>query len=403
MASSFITQTVSFKIKVSFISVLPNNHDFIQKHHQNPNSIHSNSINDEDERTLKKQKLLQAFNSNLQNHNPPALFPNSNSDPLIHPIGSDYHNDGKVRKATDSKHGLQVVSGPTTPLLDKKLLLFILDRLQKKDTHGVFSEPVDPEELLDYHDIVKHPMDFGTIRKKLDEGLYICLEQFENDVFLVCSNAMQYNSSDTIYYRQARAMQEIAKKDFENLRQDNDDEDEDDDDSEPPPPKIVQRGRPPGKHTKNSLGTSPSELVVPESFSDATLASVGASGSNGYNLRKVVSKFQPTDASARSFHNNSEGYTNLTSEWENEFPPSVVKVVLRYGKKQFTVDETRRDTYKNLVPVGNEPPVLTAFEDNFKQLLSVGLHVKHSYARSLANFAANLGPVAWKVAARKIS
>ncbi|KAL5073776.1 hypothetical protein RYX36_012760 [Vicia faba] len=376
-----------------------------QKHHQNPNSIHSNSINDEDERILKKQKLLQAFNSNLQNHNPPALFPNSNSDPLIHPIGSDHHNDGKVRKATDSKHGSQVVSGPTTPLPDKKLLLFILDRLQKKDTHGVFSEPVDPEELPDYHDIVKHPMDFGTIRKKLDEGLYICLEQFENDVFLVCSNAMQYNSSDTIYYRQARAMQEIAKKDFENLRQDSDDEDEDDDDSEPPPPKIVQRGRPPGKHTKKSLGTSLSELVVPESFSDATLASVGdiASGSNGYNLRKVVSKFQPTDASARSFHNNSGGYTNLTSEWENEFPPSVVKAVLRYGKKQFTVDETRRDTYRNPVPVGNEPPVLTAFEDNFKQLLSVGLHVKHSYARSLANFAANLGPVAWKVAARKIS
>lgn len=76
--------------------------------------------------------------------------------------------------------GSQGESGPTTPLPDKKLLLFILDRLQKcvscssvicffplsffflswvfdvlycsqpsrrKDTHGVFSEPVDPEEV----------------------------------------------------------------------------------------------------------------------------------------------------------------------------------------------------------------------------------------------------------------
>lgn len=60
-----------------------------QKHHQNPNYPNSNS-NDEDERILKKQKLLQAFNSNLQNLNPPALFPNSNSDPLSHPIGSDH-------------------------------------------------------------------------------------------------------------------------------------------------------------------------------------------------------------------------------------------------------------------------------------------------------------------------
>jgi len=45
--------------------------------------------------------------------------------------------------------------------------------------------------------------------------------------------------------------------------------------------------------------------------------------------------------------------------------------VLRYGKKQYTVDETRRDTYRNPVAVGNEPPVLTAFEDNSKQLLAV--------------------------------
>lgn len=115
-------------------------------------------------------------------------------------------------------------------------------------------------------------------------------------------------------------MQEIARKDFENLRQDSDDDD--DDDSEPPQPKIVQRGRPPGKHAKKSLGMSPSELVAPESSSDATLASGGdiASGSNGYNLRKVVSKFQPTDSSARAPQINSGGYTSWSSEWENEFP-----------------------------------------------------------------------------------
>ncbi|KAL2319068.1 hypothetical protein Fmac_032944 [Flemingia macrophylla] len=49
----------------------------------------------------------------------------------------------------------------------------------RKDTHGVFSEPVDPEELPDYHDIIKQPMDYGTVRKKLDKGLYPDLEQFE--------------------------------------------------------------------------------------------------------------------------------------------------------------------------------------------------------------------------------
>lgn len=50
---------------------------------------------------------------------------------------------------------------------------------------------------------------------------------------------------------------------------------------------------------------------------------------------------------------------------------SVVKAVLRYGKKQFVVDETRRDTYKNSVALGSEPPVLATFGDDFKQLLAV--------------------------------
>ena len=50
---------------------------------------------------------------------------------------------------------------------------------------------------------------------------------------------------------------------------------------------------------------------------------------------------------------------------------SVLKAVLRYGKKQFVVDETRRDTYNRPMSLRNEPPVLTAVEDEFKQLLAV--------------------------------
>ncbi|KAG2636622.1 hypothetical protein PVAP13_2NG462103 [Panicum virgatum] len=52
----------------------------------------------------------------------------------------------KTRKATAGREEPSD-SGPTTPLPNKKLLVFILDRLQKKDTYGVFSEPVDPEEV----------------------------------------------------------------------------------------------------------------------------------------------------------------------------------------------------------------------------------------------------------------
>lgn len=35
-------------------------------------------------------------------------------------------------------------------------------------------------------------------------------------------------------------------------------------------------------------------------------------------------------------------------------------------------------------------------------MIQVGLHSEHGYARSLARFAANLGPVVWKIASKKI-
>ena len=34
-------------------------------------------------------------------------------------------------------------------------------------------------QLPDYHDVIEHPMDFGTVRKKLARNAYRCFEQFE--------------------------------------------------------------------------------------------------------------------------------------------------------------------------------------------------------------------------------
>ncbi|KDP36784.1 hypothetical protein JCGZ_08075 [Jatropha curcas] len=371
---------------------------------------------DDDERKEKKHKLLLGLNSqqndNNNNHHYPIASANSlglNSlyvsdgdkpeaalkKPKISAarLGSDEMGD-KASKATDTLHESPVEPGPTTPLPDKKLLVFILDRLQKKDTYAVFSEPVDPEELPDYHDIIEHPMDFSTVRKKLDGGVYVSLEQFEKDVFLICSNAMQYNSPDTIYFRQARSIQELAKKDFENLRQDSDDGE--------PQPKIVRRGRPPGK-LKKSHEKSPFDRVGPECSSEATLASGGDNPnlSTGYNLRRTHSyKYQPADVLVRTSH-GSETYATWVSEWENEFPASVLKAVLKYGKKPYAVDENRRDTYHPLAST-HEPSSLNIFEGELKQLVTVGLNSEHGYARSLARFAADLGPNIWKIASKKI-
>lgn len=39
-------------------------------------------------------------------------------------------------------------------------------------------------KVEDYYEIIKEPMDFGTMRAKLHEGMYNSLEQFEVCFFL---------------------------------------------------------------------------------------------------------------------------------------------------------------------------------------------------------------------------
>ncbi|KAL7613735.1 hypothetical protein Lser_V15G04832 [Lactuca serriola] len=395
---------------------------------RNPNSTASDVgeeeyyDDDDDERKEKKVKLVvrlpqsdqqqqqQHFSSDLirsSSLNSASCGSDSNADVDIRKIKSGSggvltdHQGEKVLKAMDTLHGSPLESGPTTPLPDKKLLLFILDRLQKKDTHAVFSDPVDPNELPDYHEIIKQPMDFGTVRRKLDEGLYSNLEELEADVYLICSNAMQYNSSDTIYFRQARSILELAKRDFENLRQEGEDGELQ--------PKVVKRGRPPGKHVKKTPGRPPLDRVGPESTSGATLATPedNTNESTPYNLRKappMLYRYQPDGLFGSNRSRNGEHFSELLSDWNEEFPERIRKADMKYGNKHFIIDETRRETYKQYHPsaYGYESSLLSNFGGEKKQLLAVGLHAEHGYARSLARFAANLGPVVWKIASKKI-
>ncbi|OVA00623.1 Bromodomain [Macleaya cordata] len=371
--------------KLKFVLRLPSQNEFQSPSYLNSGSYLSDS-NLEDgngENPLKKRKI------------------NAVGDGSAHVDAEKDEKHNPTSKATYNHLGTHLESGPTTPLPDKKLLFFILDRLQKKDTYSVFSEPVDPEELPDYHEIIQNPMDFGTVRKKLDAGAYANLEQFERDVFLICSNAMEYNAPDTIYFRQARSIQELAKKNFENLRQDSE--------GNEAQPRIVRRGRPP-KNLKKPLGRPPLERAGSEFSSDAALATGGdnAMWSNSYNLRKGPVSVS-TDAPGRTYHgarySEASWSAEHKSERNDEFPGLTFKgMSMKLGKKQFVLDENRRNTYKHFHQSngGCEPSVFTTFDGEKKQLMAVGLHAEYGYARSLARFAANLGPVAWEIASKKI-
>ena len=75
----------------------------------------------------------------------------------------------------------------------------LLNQLWRFSTSKIFHEPVDPEKLNipDYFDYIKNPVDFGTIRQRLEANHYHTLQEFLDDMQLVFDNCMLYNGEDS--------------------------------------------------------------------------------------------------------------------------------------------------------------------------------------------------------------
>ncbi|KAG0619321.1 hypothetical protein M758_4G131100 [Ceratodon purpureus] len=77
-----------------------------------------------------------------------------------------------------------------------KAVLLALKRVMKMKEADPFNKPVDPIKLgiPDYLEVIKKPMDLGTIRDRLEKGeVYNTVDDIFKDVALVWSNCRQYN------------------------------------------------------------------------------------------------------------------------------------------------------------------------------------------------------------------
>jgi hypothetical protein len=108
----------------------------------------------------------------------------------------------------------------------------IIDDLMNDPDAWPFNQPVDPIALgiPDYLIIIKHPMDFSTVKvsgapsqphnlilpcqqKKLESGQYQDMKAFAADVQLVFTNAITYNESESDIAAWARKLRKL----FDNL------------------------------------------------------------------------------------------------------------------------------------------------------------------------------------------
>uniref|UniRef100_A0A8B9IP30 Bromodomain-containing protein 9 n=1 Tax=Anser cygnoides TaxID=8845 RepID=A0A8B9IP30_ANSCY len=96
----------------------------------------------------------------------------------------------------------QQAENESTPI--QQLLEHFLRQLQRKDPHGFFAFPVTDAIAPGYSMIIKHPMDFGTMKEKIAANEYKSVTEFKADFKLMCDNAMTYNRPDTVYYKLAK-------------------------------------------------------------------------------------------------------------------------------------------------------------------------------------------------------
>ncbi|XP_029546029.1 bromodomain-containing protein 4 [Salmo trutta] len=117
--------------------------------------------------------------------------------------------------------GGALTSHSGSPKRQEQLLFcgsLIRDMLSKKHIAYAwpFYKPVDAHALglHDYHIIIKHPMDLGTVKDKLDSRQYRDAQDFAADVRLMFSNCYKYNPPDHDVVNMARKLQDVFEMRF---------------------------------------------------------------------------------------------------------------------------------------------------------------------------------------------
>ncbi|KAG2399319.1 Transcription factor GTE10 Bromodomain-containing protein [Vigna angularis] len=159
------------------------------------------------------QKKVEAINSNALVLSPSSDIrscsagqkrPKLESQPLAMEVSVPH---GKKRplpgnsgpRTKKSISGRPELPKPAAPVASHAAMMkpceSLLNRLMTHQFGWVFNTPVDVVKLNipDYFTVIKHPMDLGTVKRRITSGEYTNLMDFAADVRLTFSNAMTYN------------------------------------------------------------------------------------------------------------------------------------------------------------------------------------------------------------------
>ncbi|KAI9704465.1 MAG: histone acetyltransferase [Bogoriella megaspora] len=162
-------------------------------------------------RMLLKQKeavhaKIRAVSKSYNIHQPPPQWANTSKDkPLavIDPLSISAIKESGWSPDMDEL-ARQPRHGP-----NYNALLHLLNDMQNNNNAWPFLQPVDRDEVHDYYDVIKEPMDLATMEEKHEKDLYPTPEDFIQDAMLIYRNCRKYNTETTPYAKAANRLEKF--------------------------------------------------------------------------------------------------------------------------------------------------------------------------------------------------
>lgn len=169
-------------------------------------------------RMLLKQKAavhakIRAVSKSYEVHQPPKAWRNlkpGQALPELDPL------DIPAIKATGWSPDMDALARQPRRNPSHSLLLGLVSALSTSSNAWPFLQPVNGDEVHDYYEVIKEPMDLSTMEQKLDKDQYETVEDFVRDVLLIVRNCKRYNAETTPY---AKAANKLEKEMWKKIRE----------------------------------------------------------------------------------------------------------------------------------------------------------------------------------------
>jgi len=149
--------------------------------------------------------------SNCNIYNPPGSWAREQGQKL-----EEYWNS--LEKSLNQYKEKSSHEGRNMPMVEVKVCESIIRKMLRNPNSYAFKDPV-PTTVPMYHDIIKKPMDFTTLKTNLDNKKYATLEEFHSDLLLIFKNCYTFNMEGSDLFVAAQNL-EVAFNELWNRRHD---------------------------------------------------------------------------------------------------------------------------------------------------------------------------------------